>query len=364
MSILNSASSQSVYRGYEYYKENRVISYAQISDCEYKGEVKGTNKKPYNVIINTKHVRKSSCDCPFANGNIICKHMVALFFSISSEDLNDYEEWLENYYEEDDSDFDYYEDEYNCYDRYENYNECRSNFIKPLFWDDLLTDFVNNLSEEEIRNILIQELKRDEEYTFNRYLQKEYEKYTSNKNNIYAILELINNRFYKLSHDYDYNYKDYTVKLLSKNDKEKISNVYNSNREIKRQIDRIFLNPELATYDDYKWIVLFYKNNNTLKEIEDYCEKLKSFFDTLKHYSIKNTVPKSNVLIAMYILNDYTSEDTAKLLIKNAKYDEFVDYIIENTKNIKLLYENFYDNVKNERYINKEKIAQIFYKFY
>lgn len=50
MSILNSASRKSVYRGYEYYKEGNVISYAQLSDFEYEGEVQGTNNKPYHVV--------------------------------------------------------------------------------------------------------------------------------------------------------------------------------------------------------------------------------------------------------------------------------------------------------------------------
>ena len=83
MSILNSASSRSVYRGYDYYKNGNVISYIQLSDFEYEGDVQGTNKEPYHVMINTKHPKSSSCVCPFANGNTICKHMVALFFAVS-----------------------------------------------------------------------------------------------------------------------------------------------------------------------------------------------------------------------------------------------------------------------------------------
>ena len=62
MSILNSASSRTVYRGYEYYKNGNVISYTQLSDFEYEGEVQGTNREPYHVIINTKHPKSSSCD--------------------------------------------------------------------------------------------------------------------------------------------------------------------------------------------------------------------------------------------------------------------------------------------------------------
>lgn len=60
MSILNSASSRSVYRGYDYFKEGNVISHIQLSDFEYEGEVQGTNKTPYHVMINTKHPKSSS----------------------------------------------------------------------------------------------------------------------------------------------------------------------------------------------------------------------------------------------------------------------------------------------------------------
>ena len=198
MSILNSASSRIVYRGYDYYKEGKVLSYTQLSDFEYEGEVQGTNKNPYNVVINTEHPKSSSCDCPFANGNTICKHMVALFFAISPEDLKDYEDWAENDYEDEYEEYeDEYYDYYNEYDRYGNYNRYKSDFVKPIFFDEILQNFINDLSEDKLKTILIDELKRDEEYTFNNYLKKEFKKYSQDKNNIHAILDRINRSFYK-----------------------------------------------------------------------------------------------------------------------------------------------------------------------
>ena len=363
MSILNSASSRSVYRGYDYYKEGNVISYTQLSDCEYEGEVQGTNKTPYHVIINTKHPKSSLCDCPFANGNTICKHMVALFFAISPEDLKDYEDWSENDYEDEYEEDDYYDDYYE-YDRYGNYNKYKSNFIRPIFFDELLSNFVKNLSEEKLKSILIDELKKDEEYTFNNYLKKEFQKYISDKNNIHAVLDKINKSFYKLSHDYDYNNKNYTVNLLTETEKEKISKAYDTSKEMKLNIDKVILNPEIATYNNYKWIATFYKNKNTKIDIDNYTKKLESFFNTLKHYSIKNTIPKSNVLIAIYLLNDYNIKEIAESLIKNCKYTEYSDYILENFKDCNKLYENFDKAVENEKYINKEYIAKIYYHFY
>ena len=309
MSILNSASSRSVYRGYDYYKNGNVISYIQLSDFEYEGDIQGTNKEPYHVKINTKHPKSSSCDCPFANGNTICKHMVALFFAVSPEDLKDYEDWSENDYEDEyeEDEEDYYDD---YYDEYGNSNRYKSDFIKPIFFDEILLNFVNNLSEEELRNILIEELKKNEKYTFNNYLMKEFKRYSSDINNIHAILDKINRNFYKLSHNYDYNNKDYSINLLTKNEKEKISNAYINDMKVK--IDKIFLNPEIATYNDYKWFATFYKNHNSKRDIEVYIKKLDSFFDTLKHYSIRNTVPKSNVLITVYLLSDLNKEEIAK----------------------------------------------------
>lgn len=103
---------------------------------------------------------------------------------------------------------------------------------------------------------------------------------------------------------------------------------------------------------------------NTKTDIENYTKKLESFFDTLKHYSIKNTIPKSNVLIAIYLLNDYSIKEIAESLIKNCKYTEYVDYILENAKDCNKLYENFDKAMENEKYINKEYIAKIYYNFY
>ena len=177
-------------------------------------------------------------------------------------------------------------------------------------------------------------------------------------------MDKLNRNFYKLSHDYDYNYKDYSINLLTKNEKEKISNAYINDNGMKVKIDKIFLNPEIATYNDYKWFATFYKNHNSKKDIEAYIKKLDSFFDTLKHYSIRNTVPKSNVLITIYLLSDLNIEEIAKLLVKNCKYTEYVNYIIENTKDVNKLYKEFDKVIENEKYINKEYIAKIYYNFY
>ena len=86
MSILNCASSASVYRGYDYYINKHVTDIIKIDSTKYEGYVNGNTKNAYFVKIDTEHPRKSHCDCPYATGNTVCKHMVALYFSAFPEE--------------------------------------------------------------------------------------------------------------------------------------------------------------------------------------------------------------------------------------------------------------------------------------
>lgn len=111
MSILTSASAVSVWRGYEYYTDRKVIRFVQSGPDEYVGEVSGSAAMPYHVKINTVHVRQSKCDCPHADGKrIICKHMVALYFSAFPEEARRYIAEVESDEREEDEDREaYYE---------------------------------------------------------------------------------------------------------------------------------------------------------------------------------------------------------------------------------------------------------------
>lgn len=97
MSLLSTASGKSVYRGYEYFLENKVLSCNRLNDSEYEGTVKGTAQNPYSVHLNLKKPKTSTCDCPFANGRKICKHMVAVFFTAFPDEAEDYRRQLEEY---------------------------------------------------------------------------------------------------------------------------------------------------------------------------------------------------------------------------------------------------------------------------
>lgn len=91
MSLLTLASAQSVWRGYEYFKEKNVFTSNIISNTEIKGRIRGSDNRHYEVLINTEHPRKSKCNCPHADGKrIICKHLIALYFTAYPKEAKKY----------------------------------------------------------------------------------------------------------------------------------------------------------------------------------------------------------------------------------------------------------------------------------
>lgn len=88
MGLKECASWASVCRGYDYYKENKVLEIKQESKTTFSSLVKGSGKTKYQVYIDIQHPRKSKCDCPHADGRrIICKHQMATFFKAFPEEV-------------------------------------------------------------------------------------------------------------------------------------------------------------------------------------------------------------------------------------------------------------------------------------
>lgn len=82
MGILNCASGASLWRGYDYFRANKVEWLQEIDDNVYDAEVRGSAREPYSVELHIDHPRKSKCNCPHADGKrIICKHLVAAYFA-------------------------------------------------------------------------------------------------------------------------------------------------------------------------------------------------------------------------------------------------------------------------------------------
>ena len=99
MGIISSASCSSCWRGLYYYKDKKIINLNKINDNEYTSNVIGTNN--YNVYLDITHPRRSTCDCPLANGKrIICKHIVATYFKVFPEEAINFEKEQERLREE------------------------------------------------------------------------------------------------------------------------------------------------------------------------------------------------------------------------------------------------------------------------
>ena len=86
MGLIEMASGNSVWCGMDYYERKMVCSWKKSGEETYDGVVSGSEGNKYSVHIDKMHPRKSSCNCPFAEGRrIICKHMIALLFTAEPE---------------------------------------------------------------------------------------------------------------------------------------------------------------------------------------------------------------------------------------------------------------------------------------
>ena len=103
MGMIECASGASLWRGYDYYKENKVKNLIETSPGIFFANVEGNSDKPYIVEIDVAHPRKSKCNCPHADGKrIVCKHMMAVYFAVFPEEAQRiYNEAIESQEQED-----------------------------------------------------------------------------------------------------------------------------------------------------------------------------------------------------------------------------------------------------------------------
>lgn len=146
MGLINIASGNSTWRGLDYYKENKVSNYKKTSDSEYEDIVNGSNGKKYNVFMDIEHPRKSKCDCPHAKDKrIICKHIVALYFTAFPDEVDKFLKEVEEA-----------EKEYKAYGE-ELYNKT----IK----------YINSMSKNELKEALIEILNVAPEWVYDRFVR-------------------------------------------------------------------------------------------------------------------------------------------------------------------------------------------------
>lgn len=110
---------------------------------------KAMKKKPYKVHLNINNPKTSVCDCPFANGRRICKHMVATYFAAFPDEAEDYKRQLEEYEAEEEQ-------------REQEFEELCDNVI----------DTVHSMSEEDLKQVLLQLLFEGPEWQFERFVNE------------------------------------------------------------------------------------------------------------------------------------------------------------------------------------------------
>lgn len=98
MGLIELASRNSVWRGMDYYEAKRVLTWVKSGQYIYDGIVSGSEGKVYHVHIDMEHPRKSVCDCAFAKGRrVICKHMIALYFTAKPEAVQSFKKQIEEW---------------------------------------------------------------------------------------------------------------------------------------------------------------------------------------------------------------------------------------------------------------------------
>ena len=101
MGILECASGASIWRGYDYFKEKKVKNIEEIREEVFSAKVKGSSNEEYSIELDINHPRKSKCNCPHADGKrIVCKHIVATYFTVFPNEAETFYEEAMNYQEE------------------------------------------------------------------------------------------------------------------------------------------------------------------------------------------------------------------------------------------------------------------------
>lgn len=150
MSLLSASSEMSRWHGYEYSKAKKVSNIQKIGETRYSSVVTGSENTPYSVTIDLDHVRQSSCTCPHAAGRrVICKHMIATFFTIFPDEAAQY-----------------YADVLQAEEDWEYYQEELS---------EKLIKYVKGLQKKEAQALLLELLETGPEWQWERFVRNHIE---------------------------------------------------------------------------------------------------------------------------------------------------------------------------------------------
>lgn len=101
MGLLEIASNNSFWRGIDYFERGKILSAKRIDDFHYEGRIAGSENNIYDVAIDLEHPKKSTCNCPHAEGSrVVCKHKVALYLYFFPDEAKEAIREAEEYEEE------------------------------------------------------------------------------------------------------------------------------------------------------------------------------------------------------------------------------------------------------------------------
>lgn len=116
MSILTWLSYSIANCGYIYYLENRAQSCEQVDNYRLQSEILEIANTPYQVSLDIEYPEKSSCTCPYARRDRLCKHMIATYFSIFLYEADDYGFSMKNQYVDNNYEREYLDEFYDVED--------------------------------------------------------------------------------------------------------------------------------------------------------------------------------------------------------------------------------------------------------
>ena len=151
MGLRELSSYKSLWRGYNYFIQGKVLEIDKISDHEFEAKVRNDENKIYNIHLDLNHPRKSTCNCPHADGKrIICKHMMASYFAIFPDEAKEYIQEVERYEEEEE-------------ERFRQSVIMREERIKDI------KKYINKLTKKELKEKLLEYMIEFEFYDDNLY---------------------------------------------------------------------------------------------------------------------------------------------------------------------------------------------------
>lgn len=212
-------------RGYNYAKNGAVTKLIQ-NDRGVEAIVSGTEDYTVKIDMPYGEIQRMSCSCPYANGGKRCKHLAAVLFVVSGDELYEDED------EEVDQEESYWDDEEENEYEHSSYRSIHSENLKSA---------IDELSVDDVKELLLVAAYQDHDIA--RKVLECYEK-TELKNELECIFE----------ESYDQNYKSIALHLkqfinrsiVSLIERYKVKDAYQLLKYILMMID------ELPIYNDNK----------------------------------------------------------------------------------------------------------------